>query len=48
MIFFLDELLDLAAALVSEHGGGGGNEHAPAACLLDCFFFCFLNLITAG
>ena len=43
--FFLDEMLDVVAAVASEHGGGsGGNEHA---CWI-VFCFVFLNLITAG
>ena len=46
--FFLDEMLDVVAAVASKHGGGsGGNEHAPTSMLVGLLFFVFLNLITA-
>ena len=46
---WMDEMLDVMAAVASEHGGGsGGNEHAPASMLVGLLFFVFLNLITAG
>jgi len=43
-------MLDVVAAVASEHGGGsGGNKHAPASMLVGLLFcFVFLNLITAG
>jgi hypothetical protein len=38
--FLLDELLDGAAAVASEHGSGGcSNEHAPASMYSFFLFF---------
>ena len=35
-------MLDVVAAVASEHGGGsGGNEHALASMLVGLLFFCF-------
>ena len=42
-------MLDVVAAVASEHGGGGGgNEYAPAGMLVGLPFFVVLNLTTVG